>query len=381
MEANLKYMENNVKKFEYYEKKLYNENKKLKITQVNNGIVLPPIKQADDISLFGKGGVVNSSGVYISTSAQYGHNMKNRVIGKYEPDKNIEYVDEEVIYFNYFIHQWGHFLIDDISRLWIILEKKYKNHKIVYTCKKDDNISGNYLELLKLIGVDENQLIKIEKPTKFKNVIIADSSLYPGKNYNKYYKKIIEKILSNIEKPKIVYEKVYLSRKHMKTNTRIKFKKELGEHDIENFFNKNNYISVFPEELSLIQQLQIYKYSKEIVATSGSLAHNVVFCKNKFYIINKSATINFHQPLLNQISDADIYYIDANYSLFPISYGYGPFLYNITKSLKQFALDNNMQLDISIKYHLKNIYYKIWYFTMYFIIYKVFKKENEGENQ
>ena len=93
-----------------------------------------------------RGGVLDEKLNYIKNSAQIAANMRNRVSGGYSFDYNkVKTVHSKVIYMNYFIHQWGHFLIDVINRLWFAVVNK--DFPIVYTSNINENdiIAGNYL--------------------------------------------------------------------------------------------------------------------------------------------------------------------------------------------------------------------------------------------
>lgn len=379
MEEKFKYLDEiNKKRYEIYENMEYLKSVKLKVTNIKNGTILP-LKKNTPEALFGNGGVIDEKGEYIESSAQLAFGMKNRVLGKYEIEEKPVYVNKKVVYLNFFIHQWGHFLIDVISRLWYVLENKDENFDIVYTCTygENDEFKGNYLEFFELLGIDVNRLIMINKPTCFKEVVIPDPSIYPGKYYTKEYKNIFRKIIDNVQLTENIPEKIYLSRKLLKT----KFKKEVGEKEIEEFFNSNGYISIYPEQLTLKEQLQYFKYSKKIIATSGSLAHNVLFCdKNELTILNKTCLNNLHQHILNSVSDSKIKYIDVHLSYYPILYGYGPFLLILSKNLKKFSEDYGYKFSYPKNYKIKKIFRKIWYLCMYFLIYKLLNKKGEKSN-
>lgn len=326
--------------------------RKLNTTIIEDGYVLPPIDDPKrEQWLFG--GVLNTSKEYIETSGQYAVGEKNRVCGKYNFDENnVEYLDEEVVYLNYFIPHWGHYLLDVIGRLWYVLNNK--EVKIVYTYKlnKDLKIVNNYLELLHLLGINDNRIIFINKITKVRKVIIPDTSVCITDYFTVEYKNIIDSVVSKaLEGSKLNgNRKIYCSRRNFKKAV----DKEIGEDRIEEIFKNNGYEIVHMEDYSLLDQIKLLNDSKEIVCVSGTLVHNAMFIRNdkcKFTVLNKSYKLNPNIYLTNQLSSASFRFVDCYLSPLPIyTIGRGPFMLRITKELLEYFNDNGFDTsEVSIR--------------------------------
>ena len=386
---NLMMKKNNIKYIDDFMSKEYKEisqkdyflDKELNVVEIEDGIILPVLKTNKYNTSKGAGGVIDKEFNYIESSAQLAYNMKNRVYGKYNIDnEKIEYNNETVIYGNFFYKHWGHFIIDIVSRLWYLLENDSENKvKVVFTTMINDEstkIDGNYREFFNLFGISDDRIILINKPTKFKKIIIPECSIYPGKYYTREYINIFEKVSNSVKRNCNIPEKIYLSRSRFKKAK----EKEIGEKEIEKFFNNNGYYSISPEQLSLTEQIQFFRDSKEIVCISGTLPHNIMFAdKGKnIIIINKTYKLNKHQEIINQAKNANVTYLDLHISLFPVAYGKGPFIMTINKNLQRFAQDRTYDLKIKITQRFKNIYKKIWYLVQYLKIYK-FKIYDDGK--
>lgn len=366
----MNYVDDLVKeKYEKFCNSNFLREKELKVDSVFEGYILPVNKYYNpNKSLCGTGGVVDSKYNYVESSAMLGYNMSNRLYGKYEFKKeNIEYIDESVIYINFFIHHWGHFLIDVINRLWYILDKDVSNLKFAYIVRSnnDDIINNNYLELLELLGIKKENLYKINKVTKFREIIIPEASIYPGKYYTREYKKIFDRIVNNVELHDInPIKKVYCSRSQFQKS----YDKEIGETKIEEIFNNNGFESIYMEKMTVREQIETINSSQVVVSISGTIPHNILFLRNptKFIILNKTYKLNLHQFIINQIVDADVDFVDVNVSPLPVEYGRGPFIIKINKNIQSFFYDNNMTLNqiVSSKLSLKEI---IWYYWRYLI--------------
>lgn len=349
----------------------YGLEKELKVEKFEDGFILPANNSYNPYhTLWGTGGVLDKNKNYVENSAQFGYNMSDRLYGKYDfEDNDLVISDDKVIYLNYFNPHWGHYLIDIIGRLWYFIENDILDYKIAYTCKKgiNDPIKGNYLELLNLIGIDESKLIMVNEVMRFKEIIVPESSIYPGKYYTKEYKSIFDKIVENSKVTFSNDKKIYCSRSQFKVANR----KEIGEEKIEKVFNENGYQSVFLEKMTLKEQIAAINSAKEIACVSGTLPHNILFSRNnpKLIILNKTYLINSHQFLVNDVVNADVSFVDAHISIKPVLYGLGPFIMTITDNFKAYCKDNNLKCDEAVNYRI-DLKTKMWYYIRYLISYR-----------
>ena len=126
-------------------------------------------------------------------------------------------------------------------------------------------------ELLENMGIHREEVIDIREPIQFKKVYIPE----PGFEYEKYYHKefiipykyIYDNVAAN-QKAK----KIYLSRKKMGKE------KEAGESIIEKFFSINGFEVIYPDELSIVEQVKWLKGAEEIASVEGTISHNILFC-------------------------------------------------------------------------------------------------------
>ena len=127
---------------------------KLQVITIKNGLILPAHENSS--KLWADGGVIDEKGNFVELSG-------NGYIfgGKYDYDEaEVKYVDEEVVFFGPFIKHWGHFICDQIGRLWYIKNNPQK-YKIAYCGwnwrQGPGDLDGNYLELLELLGCKKSQ--------------------------------------------------------------------------------------------------------------------------------------------------------------------------------------------------------------------------------
>ncbi|WP_224360177.1 hypothetical protein, partial [Klebsiella michiganensis] len=96
----------------------------------SEGFILPYKKKSNS---WGIGGVLSENRKYINNS---GYNGWTSFGGEYEFE-DFDISEREVIWLGVIINHWGHFLVDNISRLWFSLESKGKYH-IAYVSEDFD---------------------------------------------------------------------------------------------------------------------------------------------------------------------------------------------------------------------------------------------------
>ena len=333
--------------------------KDTKIIYEYDDAYLLPLK--DFSNMYGIGGVVDSNGEYVESSKQYG-----RFCGKYE-FTNSDYIDKKVVYCGFFYKAWGHFITEVVSRLWYVLEHDETIDCYVFLdcLGGNSNISGNYLEFFKLLGI-EDKILLINKPTQFSKVLIPQEGL----SYCKYYTqafadmfKYINKIgLSKYTGPK--YEKVYFSKNMIKgtiqSNLNIKF--------VDNYFKDNGYAIFYPENLTLIDTIGIMQNCKYFCGLSSSLAHNQLFghSNQTMISIEKQAFYNPYQIFVANITGCEVVFVDACRHIFTVGSA-GPFLYDYTQYFDNFAQDYGLKKGKAMSNHkYKRMFkkYLVFYFNL-----------------
>lgn len=367
----------------------YND-KNLEVKQIENAYVLPPKPFYNPFkTLRGAGGVLSSTFEYIELSAQKASHMSNRIYGAYDISKiEVPFINETVFYLNYFIKQWGHFLIDVIGRLWYYIENSESLGaiKIVYTVDQDSDevLDGNYLELLKLIGLNEKNLLKVNQPIQFKSVIIPEMSILPGEYYTNKYKLIFDTVINNIGITEKTNKNIYCSRMQLTSAKNT----EIGEKWIQSYFEMNNFESKNFQNMSVVEQIKCLNSASKIVMLSGSLQHNLLFVRNPVdvYILTKFSSDMRHEHMVNSITSANISYIDIYLTPFPIM-TFGPFWYTITDEFIHFSKDVKLKTEClkSFKIHLFKefiIYmYKYIKINWKFILKGIIRSECEWTNK
>ena len=302
------------------------------IWQGKNATILPLRK--DPSLQFGRGGVVDCDGNYVELSA-----IPLRVQHSY-PFENAEYKDEKVVYCGYLIDHWGHFLIEAVTRLWYFMENDSTVDKYVFFIEEgsDRQITGNYLEFLKLLKIWDKLEI-ISRPATYREVIVPELGIMCRQSYTPKLLKVFDSVAENVvpdpswETP----EKIFYSRSQFAKGKPFEF----GFDCIDNFFEKNGYTILYPEKVPLSRMIHYIRNSKVVASLSGSLPHNMLFANQgqKLEIVERLVINDDNQTDVNRMRELNVTYIDANMPIYSVNF-VGPFIMGYTEQLQRFAEDN-----------------------------------------
>lgn len=334
----------------------------ISVTVVENGLILPGNSNVNNAPAWGAGGVLDADGNFIEKSG-----VPLAFGGKYSFNiHDIDIIDDEVIHINIIPKHWGHFLVDVVCRLWYLLENN-SQCKITYCSWKfeDHQIKGNFLEFFKILGISEDRLVCINKPTRVKKINIPDATYKFCGDYNEKYRTVLRKVCESVSNgnDNEISKKLYLTRTKLK---KAKFY-ETGEKEIEDIFRLNGFEIVSPEKLSLQQQISLFMNAEMIVSLSGTLPHNIVFTKpqTEIIILNRTCLTNLPQIGFNELFDGRVTYIDVYNRVIenkPVIYGDGPLWVECNSNLEAWLSDNGYDQRIS---KFKKIFAKIRNFCVW----------------
>ena len=308
----------------------------LNVEIFENATILPLKKFEGDSLLFGRGGLVDKNGRYVEKSA-----IKNRVEFSYEFEIK-ERKEETVVYCGYLVNHWGHFLIEAVSRLWYFLEEDKSIDKYVFFIDFEETreIKGNYKEFFELLGI-WNKIEIINKATQYKKVIVPDLGYKWLDYYSDQYKNIFNRIADNIKinSEWESKEKIFLTRSYLKKAQKVEF----GLDMLDNYYIKNGYEVIAPENLTLSHLIYLIRNAKICASISGTLPHNMLFAKDnqKLVIIERNIINNEIQANINIIKQLYVTYIDENIAIYPVHIGHGPFIFSYSGLLEKYTKDNN----------------------------------------
>lgn len=309
---------------------------------VHNGII---------VNEYDKGyGVFDEKYRFIKSSLQCHKGHKGQFIPDFDHN-NIQYVDADAVYLcNMGRMQFGHFLLEHLNRAWFLLTKTYKTGmKVVLVNEKAaQNIPEYMFELLELIGVKHEDVLILDRTTKFRNVYIPDYCFDMDCCYSRKFRNIFKKMAESVACKKQTYEKIYVSRTRLPMNRRT-----YNEIVIENIFQKNGYKVIYPETLPLKQQIFLISNCKCLAGLGGTALHLALFMKPGGTVIQlKRNSINKDnadvQYVINRANELNSVFVWASIEKVKTEhYSNVPQIVGVTDYMKCFLDDNNFAFDTS----------------------------------
>lgn len=242
----------------------------LSAKEVPNAIALPPFKAEDLFSLIG--GIYDEN---FNTEALGIDLVSINDVGfeKYGITKDtvLEYCDETVVFGGYLHWFFGHLIyISIFERLWYVCDKIPSDIKIIFLAV-GNKLTALQKDLLSSIGISEKNIIVINKPTKFKKIIVPEECIKLNVDtqtvcYSDEYLSVYNAILKNIKPSE--HKKLYLTKSSYKKYGDLNVM--IGERYFENFYRKKGFYVVAPEKLPIKEQIALILGADEIVGTSGT---------------------------------------------------------------------------------------------------------------
>jgi len=200
------------------------------------------------------------------------------------------------------ISHYGHFIADVLPRLWAYsYARNYLNIadlKIILTKKSEPFIH----ELLTFFGFAKNDIYEIDHPVMVEDLFIATKAL----QLQDYVAPVLQETWKTISfratKSLIGAKRVYLSR------ARHPQRILLNEIHVEQLFRAKGFEIVYPEELSISEQINTIIHSEMIAGTSGSNLFTLAFQQKlkSIFIITSPALIHITDSLLQVGRQCDL---------------------------------------------------------------------------
>ncbi|MBD5391659.1 glycosyltransferase family 61 protein [bacterium] len=257
--------------------------------------------------------------------------------------------DDDAVYCGHGVFQhFGHFLLEGMNRIYPFLDVKYKNAKFVFCPSKKVGTIPNYvIEFLTMFGIPVENIVVLKQPTRFRNVYVPRQAYnlhrWTSDAQTKTYAEIAKNAPDNGK-----HEKIYMSR------ARLGQRRTYGEEKIQQIFAKNGYTIVYPEQISLAQQIGYVKNCKYLAGCAGTALHLAAFMPAGGTVIQlKRNTTMVHpelddnaaaQELINRTSGQKFILIWASTEAAPsIHCTNQPQIIGVNEYLKKFLDDNGFK--------------------------------------
>ncbi len=178
---------------------------------------------------------------------------------------------------------YGHWLVDILPIVW--LSRKIKDiDEYKYVVRK--NIPQFAIEFLSYFSITKDNLIIVDNQTKvnFNSAIYISNLRYDQimhpliKDFSFEFKNLMLATDMNLNAGRRNnIRKIYLSRGKWKRSTINKIRNLINREDVENYFFEKGFEIVYPETISLKEQVKLFSTTNILAGEDGSALHNSIF--------------------------------------------------------------------------------------------------------
>lgn len=266
---------------------------------------------------------------------------------------NIKQIPETVIYAGMIVGHFGHFITDCFTRLWYPIKHTNEKYKIVFTYFQyhDYEIRSFHHEIFRLLGIDEDRILIIYEATQFQKVIAPRQSVFWCSAYHRELLPLIYDTLVNNVAPKQC-DKIYISKS--KVNSKESGSFTLNENFFEEFFASQGFKIIYPEQMSVHDQIAYISGSNEIACIAGTLSHLAVFAKKDVKLIclirsnlDLWNTFTRRQLIINSLRNINCIFVDISLNFIPLTFINNTHLIGPSSYWKDF-IKSKYSIDINI---------------------------------
>ena len=162
---------------------------------------------------------------------------------------------------------FGHFMSESLSRLWAFRHLDRSFNSVVYYCRdREDQVAGFVTETINLIA-PEIAIRTVTVPTEFEVLAVPKQLATNGFIFGHPMIRLMLADLRN--RPGSGAEKIYVSRSRLSLGDGGLLLEDLIERNLA----AQGYEIVYPEKLSVEQQIEKYNAAKYLIFAEGSALH------------------------------------------------------------------------------------------------------------
>lgn len=228
---------------------------------------------------------------------------------------------DNLFFFIYNTENYYHFVYDSLPYLISYFKLKHQIPDLKLLINYPNNQKKEHykfvIEFLSILGINENDMVMIQKNTKYKNLYISNSythdgksNLPPRKEIYDLYLKITNIVLTNnqnLELPK----NIYVSRRTWKHNNFTNIgtnyttrRNMVNETELVDYLNTLGYEEVFTENLSTSDKILMFNNAENVIGSIGGGICNVLFSKKNTNLlaIESPGFLSINSRFLNSLN-------------------------------------------------------------------------------
>ena len=198
------------------------------------------------------------------------------------------YENDSTIYGGWIFPHYGHFLTETLSRVHAL--EHYPNSKVIFDVF-DNHESRTFnkpwaQQLLAAVGLKRERILFSTERRIFHRMIFPSQSLVLHRGVSTEGQKRIWDRLDSLRSDVAPFKKIYISRSRLEKNKRPL----VNEVDLEKSLASYGFEIVYPEKMTVQEQIITLSEAKLLIGPSGTALHNSVFMREGTHIISLTTT-------------------------------------------------------------------------------------------
>jgi hypothetical protein len=285
-----------------------------------SNIVYSPMGNRDWIHGYGlyglDGQLITSSGNFIGPQTRLSGQTSHI---NFRPNEVVDRFDEPAIYVGPITTHYGHFLVTTMSRIWAKYHYDKQGYKYVYhgvETPKELFGCGFIREIFEAFGILEHSLVQFDAPTLINKIVIPFPSFqelsYGFDVFAETFLKIGD-YLTKGRSAQITDVPIFLSKNQITSGV----SGFINEADFVESLKREGVEIVYPETLSLAEQVALFRSGRLIGGMYGSAFHTSLFShKNRLVIFNYENKVWTNQIIIDKLCNNEaVYMYDSDASL------------------------------------------------------------------
>ncbi len=229
------------------------------VLSIPDAIIVPPVENAQEFGVWGPGGDCAQAATW--------RNDKRLALPLSRAPDPASRLKGRHLWGGIFYGHFGHFIVESISRLWALEGADVQS--VIFAPRHEalKDFRGYQAGILELLQLDVPVAI-LRQPTRVEELLVSGQGFGLGKISvgTPEFNAMIRAMADRIEPDGPTH--VYVSRTRFNGNGGV-----LAEAAIERNMVANGYTPVYPEKMSVEQQLKLFKAARKVVGLDSSAFH------------------------------------------------------------------------------------------------------------
>ena len=214
-------------------------------------------------------GIFDCNGKLIPASRQYRKNNA-QFIPKKSRRQQSRRMDVDAVFMGNLYPHFGHFMLEHLNRAWGVGENT-RGMKYMFIDNRNMGAPQGFVyAFMEMLGVAREDVLIVRENTRFRRVIIPAQSFNIGAYASRQFGDAFGRMTQNVP-ASAKWDKIYVSR------AKLDGGKTFGEEHVQRIFERNGFHVIYPETMSLADQVAIMRGCRVLAGCAGTALHLALF--------------------------------------------------------------------------------------------------------